>query len=74
MSKTAKFAGARVVFTFAVEDEEGDVDTYSTQEIVVTSKDWRQKWSSEGSSALIAQAVAQIESNVAETNGHAERI
>lgn len=61
MSKTAKFAGARIVFTFSVEDEEGDVETYTTQEIAVSSKEWRRKWATDASGEIVAQAIATIE-------------
>lgn len=61
MTRTAKFAGAQVVFFFAVEDEDGDVDNVPTQPITVKAKEWRNGWSSEASTALIAGCVAQLE-------------
>lgn len=68
MSKTAKFAGAQVVFFFMVEDEEGDVETVPTQPLNINSKTWRSEWESPGAQAVIDQAVLQLQTPTG-TNG-----
>lgn len=75
MTKTAKLAGVTLQLNFAVEDEDGDVETILTQPINIVAKAWRTGWASEASNALIADAIERLtappapEITKSETNG-----
>lgn len=57
----AKFAGVHIIFNFTVEDEEGDVSPVSTQNQVITAKEWRTNWETAASKAFKQEALAQLE-------------
>lgn len=61
VAKKARFAGARLVMLFAVEDEDGDVENMSTEPLLISAKEWRAAWFTPSSGEVIARAIAQIE-------------